>query len=62
MCRHFHYKFEVNSSLPVNYISRPTPFAFRRPVRTQIKQLLKDDIIDTANSTYVNPAITVLRF
>jgi hypothetical protein len=58
MCRNFQYKFEVNSSLPVNYISRPVPFAFRSSVRTQIKQVLKD----TANATYMNPPTTVLRF
>jgi hypothetical protein len=49
MCRNVHCKFEVNSSLTVHYTSRAVPFAFSSSVRTQIKQLLKDDIIDTAN-------------
>jgi len=62
ICRNFHYKLKVKGSLPVNYISRPIPFAFRSPVHTKIKQLLKDDIIDTANAMYANPPTTVLRF
>jgi hypothetical protein len=54
-CKEFEYKFQVQGELPKASNSRPIPFALRRDVRTQIEEMIKNDIIEISHSPYINP-------
>jgi len=60
-CTLMRYQFEVTSPEGIVGTSRPIPFAVRADVRAQISQLLKDDIIERSNSSFINPLTVVLR-
>jgi hypothetical protein len=45
----FEYKFEVSSTEPVAGCSRPIPFSVRPAVRSQIQEMLRDEIIETSS-------------
>jgi hypothetical protein len=60
-CNTFQYEFKVTPEEQLIGHSRPIPFAVRSAVRTQIKQLLEDNIIEPSDSSYLNPLTIVLK-
>jgi len=60
-CRGFEYTFQVQGQLPKSNYSRPLPFALRPAVSEEIRQLLKDDILEESHSAYLNPLRVVQR-
>jgi hypothetical protein len=58
-CRIFKYKFQVIADKPIVGYSRAIPFATRPAVREQIKQMVKDDILEVSNSNILNPLTVV---
>jgi hypothetical protein len=54
-------KFYVTCSKPLVGSTRPIPFSVRTEVRNQITQLLKDGIIESRKSSFINPLTVVLR-
>jgi hypothetical protein len=60
-CQLMSYEFKVTSKEPIVGHSRPIPFAVRSEVRSQIKQMLADDIIEVCNSNYLHPLTVVMR-
>jgi hypothetical protein len=59
-CRGFEYIFQVQGQLPKSTYSRPLPFALRPAVGEEIRQLMKDDILEESHSSYINP-LTVMQ-
>jgi hypothetical protein len=60
-CNVFEYQFRVNEDRPIVGYSRPIPFAVRRAVRNQIKQMLQDDILEYSDSPFLNPLTVVSK-
>jgi hypothetical protein len=60
-CTLFRYKFQVHTDRPIIGYSRPIPFAVRPAVREQIKQMEKDDILETSTSPILNPLTVVTK-
>jgi len=60
-CNLFKYKFDVETTELLVSRSRPLPFAVRKEVRQQIKQLLHDGILEHSDSSYINPLTVALR-
>jgi hypothetical protein len=60
-CKSFEYTFQVQGQLPKSTYSRPLPFALRPTVSQEIRQLLKDDILEKSHSAYLNPLTVVHR-
>jgi len=60
-CRGFEYTFQMQGQLPKSNYSRPLPFALRPAVSEEIRQLLKDDILEESHSAYLNPLTVVQR-
>jgi hypothetical protein len=54
-CKLFSYKFRLEADRPVIGYSRPIPFALRPAVRSQIDEILKDDIFEIVNSHFFEP-------
>jgi hypothetical protein len=60
-CKGFEYTFQVQGQLPKSTYSRPLPFALRPAVGEEIRQLIKDDILEESHSSYLNPLTVVQR-
>jgi hypothetical protein len=60
-CRLLKYKFEVKSNQPLRSFSRPVPFAMRNAVKTQIQEMIRDDILELGQSDILNPLTVVPR-
>jgi hypothetical protein len=45
----------VETDCPIVAYSRPVPFALRPTVKSQIDQMIKDDILEIGNSSFLNP-------
>jgi hypothetical protein len=41
-CNAFRYSFQLKEGIPKSRSSRPIPFALKKEVRTQIKEMLRD--------------------
>jgi hypothetical protein len=48
-CNLFEYRFQVESNQPIATYSQPIPFAMRSAVRTQLEQLIRNDILETSD-------------
>jgi hypothetical protein len=60
-CRGFEYLFQVQGQLLKSTYSRPLPFALRPAVSEEIRQLMKDDILEESHSAYLNPLTVAQR-
>lgn len=60
-CNLFQYEFKVTPEEPLVGHSQSIPCAVRSALRAQIKQMLKDKIIEPSDSSYLNPLTIVLR-
>jgi hypothetical protein len=60
-CRGFECTFQMQGQLPKSNYSGPLRFALRPAVSEEIRQLLKDDILDESHSAYANPLTVVQR-
>jgi len=60
-CNQFEYKFEMTGDMSKSRNTRPITFELRAQVREQIQEMLKDDILETSFSDYVNPRTLVER-
>jgi hypothetical protein len=61
MCQVFEYKFQLSDPKPIVGFSRAIPFAIRPVVREQIKQIIKDDIIEISDSPFINLLTVVYK-
>jgi hypothetical protein len=48
-CRGFEYTFQVQGQLPKSNYSRPLTFAFRPAVSEEVRQLMRDDILEESH-------------
>jgi hypothetical protein len=55
MCSVFEYAFRVQGQLPRSTYSRSLPFDLRPALNEEIRQLLKDHILEESHSEYLNP-------
>jgi hypothetical protein len=55
------YEFELNNTTPTVAHTRPVPLTLRPAVRSQLRQMVEDGIIETAKSPYINPLTIVPR-
>jgi hypothetical protein len=60
-CRLLKYKFHVKADQPLRSFSRPVPFAMRHAVKTQIQDIVRDDILELYQSDILNPLTVVPR-
>jgi hypothetical protein len=60
-CNIFEYIFQVNEDKPIVGYARPNSFAVRLAVRDQIRQTLRDDILEISNSPFLNPLPVVYK-
>jgi predicted Zn-ribbon and HTH transcriptional regulator len=60
-CKSFEYTFQVEGKLPKSTYSCPIPFALRLTVSEEIRQLMKDGILEESHSAYLNPLTVVQR-
>jgi hypothetical protein len=60
-CNLFEYRFQVESNQPIATYSRPIPSAMRPAVRTQLEQLIRDDILEASDSPYIILYVTSLH-
>ena len=60
-CRKFEYSFKIEGSMPPSANSRPIPLVLRDQVREQIREMLKDGILEESHSAYINPITLVVR-
>jgi hypothetical protein len=61
LCNSFEYEFFLRDHQPITMRERAIPFALREEVRKQIEMMLRNEIIETSTSSYVNPLTIVLR-
>jgi hypothetical protein len=61
MCRVLEYKFQLSDPKPIVGVSRDIPFAIHPLVREQIKQTIKDDIIEISDSPFINHLTVVYK-
>ena len=59
-CNMCEYRFQIQGGLPKSCNGRPVPFSLRREVREQIEEMVKNDILETSRSPYVNP-LTIIQ-
>ena len=57
----FEYRFQAQGGRPKCCNSRPIPFSLRREVRQQVKEMIKDGILEISHLTYVNPLTVTQR-
>jgi len=60
-CKGFEYTFQVQGQLSKSTYSRPLKFALRPAVSKEIRQLMKDDILEESHSSHLNPLTVVQR-
>jgi hypothetical protein len=60
-CKLFKYEFKLIADKPLVGYSRAIPFANRSAVREQIKQMIKDDILEISTSHILNPLTIVSK-
>jgi hypothetical protein len=51
-CRRFEYTLQVQGQLPKSTYSRPLPFELRTADGEEIRQLMKDNIVEESHSAY----------
>jgi len=51
----FQYRFQMQGGLPKLCNSRPIPFSLRREVTEQVKEMIKNVILEISLLPYVNP-------
>jgi hypothetical protein len=61
MCDDFEYFFQVQGQLPNSTYSCLLPFALRPAVSEEIRQLMKDDILEESHSAHLNSLTVVQR-
>jgi hypothetical protein len=54
-CNMFEYGFQMQGGLPKTSNSPPIPFSLQREIREQIEEMVKNGILETSHSAYVNP-------
>jgi hypothetical protein len=60
-CHLLKYRFQVKADQPLRSFSRPVPFAMRNAVKTQIMEMIHDDILELSQSDVLNPLTIVPR-
>jgi hypothetical protein len=60
-CKLLKYKFDVKTDQPLRSFSRPVPFAMRNAVKNQIREMIRDDILELSQSNILNPLTVVPR-
>ena len=60
-CTLFEYEFKIEGNTPQSAGSRPIPFALRGQIREQIREMLRDGILEESHSAYFNPITPVVR-
>jgi hypothetical protein len=60
-CKLLKYKFDVKTDQPLRSFSRPVPFAMRNAVKSQIQEMIRDDILELSQSNILNLLTVVPR-
>jgi hypothetical protein len=60
-CKLLKYKFDVKTDQPLRSFSIPVPFAMRNADKTQIQEMIHDDILELSQSDILNPLTVVPR-
>jgi hypothetical protein len=60
-CKVYEYKFNITNTAPIIGHSRPVPYSARPGVRKQIEQVMKDEILELSESSFINPLTIVYR-
>jgi len=60
-CKVYEYKFNITDTTPITGHSRPVPYSARPGVRKQIEQMMEAGILESFDSSYINPLTIVYR-
>ena len=60
-CKTYVHHFEVNDLTPYEYRSRPIPSSMIEDVNKTIQKMLEDNVIEPADSSYINPLCIVRK-
>lgn len=61
LCRHYTHKLKINDTSPYGHKPRQIPLVVRDRADIEIERMIQEDIIESANSQYINPLVLVAK-